>query len=100
MRDDRHDFASAMIEASLGGFDKGAAGIGHVVDKNGHFVADVADEGHFGNFVGAGALFVDEGEVEVEAVGYGGCSCCLRQPNRSSLKNIHGDWEGGNWHTS
>ena len=75
MRDDGDDFLGvALVDERVGGFDEGAAGVGHVVDEDGGFGGDVADENHTGDFVGAGALFVDEGEVEVEAVGDGGCS--------------------------
>jgi hypothetical protein len=48
--------------------------MGHVVYEDGNFVLYVADEDHAGDFVGARALFVDEGEAEVEAVGNGCCS--------------------------
>jgi len=74
VRDDSDDFASFVRDERLGGFGERAAGVGHVVDEDAGFVFDVADEDHAGDFVGAGALFVDEGEAEVEAVGYGCCS--------------------------
>ena len=74
MRDDGHDLAGAVVHDGFGGLDQRAAGVGHVVDEDGNAVAHVADEDHAGDFVGAGALFVDEGEAEVEAVGDGGCS--------------------------
>jgi hypothetical protein len=74
MGDDCHDFARFVHHYRFGGFDERAAGVGHVVDKDGDFVLDVADEHHAGDFIGARALFVDKGEAEVEAVGDGGCS--------------------------
>lgn len=77
VRDDGDDFLGAVRHDGLGGFDEGAAGVRHVVDEDGDLAADVADESHFRDFVGAGALFVDEGEVQVEAVGYGCCSDIL-----------------------
>jgi hypothetical protein len=72
--DDGYDFARAVVHHCFGSFDKRAAGVSHVVDEDGDFVFDVADEDHAGDFVGAGALFVDECEAEVEAVGDRGCS--------------------------
>lgn len=89
MRDDSHDFRGAVSHNSIGGFDEGAAGIGHVVDEDGDFAADVADEGHFGDFVGAGTFFVDEGEVEVEAVRYRCCSFFFLKPEHQSGLSLH-----------
>ena len=74
VRDDGDDFAGLVRDERLGRFGERAASVGHVVDQDAGFVLDVADEDHAGDFVGAGALFVDEGEAEVEAVGYGCCS--------------------------
>lgn len=59
-----------MIKAGFGGFDERTAGVGHVVNQDTDFRADVADKGHFGDLVGPGALFVDEGKVKVQSVGY------------------------------
>jgi len=61
----------AMLNDHVGGFAERAARVGHVVDYDGNAVAHVADEDHAGDFVGASALFVDEGEGEVETIGYG-----------------------------
>jgi hypothetical protein len=72
--DDSNDFARAVRHDCLSGFHERAARVSHVVDEDGGAPGDVADEDHAGDFVGAGALFVDEGEAEVEAVGDGGCS--------------------------
>ena len=74
MRDDSNDLASFVCHDGFRGFDERAAGVGHVVYEDGDFVLYVADEDHAGDFVGARALFVDEGEAEVEAVGNGCCS--------------------------
>ena len=63
MSDNGDDFTRAVRHDCLSGFHERAARVGHVVDED-----------HAGDFVGAGALFVDEGEAEVEAVGDGGCS--------------------------
>jgi hypothetical protein len=65
MSNDSNNFASTMVHDCFGGFDERAAGVGHVVDEDGDFLLDVSDEHHAGDFVGAGALFVDEGEAEI-----------------------------------
>jgi len=74
MGNNSDDFTGFMRHDCFGCFDEGAAGIGHVVNEDGDFVFDIADEDHAGDFVGTGTLFVDEGEAEVETVGDGGCS--------------------------
>ena len=74
MRDDGDDFARAVRHDCFSGFHKRAAGVGHVVHQDGDLILHVANQDHAGDFVRAGALFVDEGEAEVEAVGDGGCS--------------------------
>ena len=68
MRDNRHHFGRALVDERLGRFDQGAARVGHVVDDDGDFGRDGADEGHGGDFVGPFALFVDDGEGAVEFV--------------------------------
>lgn len=70
------DFLCAVLHYGVGCLDEGAACIGHVVDDDGDFVLDVADEDHAGDFVGPGALFVNKCELEVEAVGDCSCSIC------------------------
>jgi hypothetical protein len=74
MRDNSYHLSRFMRHYCFRGFDERAASIGHVVYEDGNFVLYVADEDHAGDFVGARALFVDEGEAEVEAVGNGCCS--------------------------
>lgn len=74
MRDDGDGGFGAVSDDDFGSFDECAARVGHVVHDDGDAVAHVAYEDHTGDFVGAGTLFVDEGEAEVEAVGYGCCS--------------------------
>ena len=71
MDDDGIDFLSAMLHDCVSSFDEGAAGIGHVVNNDGDFALDVSDENHAGNFVRSGTFFVNQGELEVEAVGDG-----------------------------
>ena len=71
MRHYRHYFFGAMLHYRVGGFHERAACVRHVVDEDGDFVLDVPDQDHAGYFVRAGALLVDEGEAEVETVGYG-----------------------------
>jgi hypothetical protein len=74
MGDNGDHFAGFVRHDRFGGFDERAAGVGHVVDEDGDFILDVADKDHAGDFVGAGALFVNESESEVEAVGDGSSS--------------------------
>ena len=85
VRDDGDDLVRAVLHDGVGGLDERAAGVGHVVNEDGGFATDVADEDHAGDFVGARPLFVDEGETEVEPVGDGGSSVlgmsvCARWP--------------------
>lgn len=56
---DRYDLSRAVVHDCFCGFDKRATRIGHVVDENGDFVLDVTYEYHAGDFIGAGALFVN-----------------------------------------
>ena len=70
VRDHGNSGFGAVLYDHVGGFAEGAARVGHVVDDDGDAVAHVADENHAGDFVGAGALFMDEGEGEIEAIGY------------------------------
>lgn len=55
----------------VGGVADGATRVGHVVHQDGHAVLDVPNQNHAVHFVGLLPLFVDEGEVHVEAVGDG-----------------------------
>lgn len=48
-----------------------AAGVGHVVHKDGYTVLDVAHQHHAVHLVGLLPLFVDEGEVHIETVSNG-----------------------------
>ncbi len=74
MGDDSNDFTGLVRHEGLGSFGERAAGIGHVVDEDAGFVFNVTNEDHAGDFVGARALFVNQGEAEVETVGDRGCS--------------------------
>lgn len=67
--DDRHHLLGAVRHEHVRGFDERAARVGHVVDEDRDAPVDVADERHARDFVGLRALFVDQREVEVEAVG-------------------------------
>lgn len=69
------DFLCAVLHNGVGCLDERAACIGHVVHDDGDFVLHVTDEYHSGDFVGPRAFFVDECELEVEAVG--DCSCSI-----------------------
>lgn len=64
----------AVLDDHVGRFAEGSASVCHVVDDDGGAALDVADEDHAADFVGASTLFVDERELDVEAVGDGGCS--------------------------
>ncbi|GMT08247.1 hypothetical protein PENTCL1PPCAC_30422, partial [Pristionchus entomophagus] len=59
----------ARLDQLVGGEADGATGVGHVIDQDGDLQMDVSDERHLLDLVGALALLVDEGEVDVEAVG-------------------------------
>ena len=69
MRDQGNDFFGSVRHDGVGGFHKRAARVRHVVNNDGDFIFDVADENHSRDFAGPGTFFVDEGELEVEAVG-------------------------------
>jgi hypothetical protein len=73
MSDDRNDFARLVRHDRFRGFDERTTRVRHVVDEDRDLVLDVADQHHARDFVGARALFVDEREAEIEAVGYGCC---------------------------
>lgn len=74
VRDNRNRLGRAVRYHHVRGLAERAACVGHVVDDDGGAVCDAADEDHAGDFVGAGALLVDEGEGEVQGVGYGCCA--------------------------
>jgi hypothetical protein len=71
MRHNGNGILGPVLNHHIGGFDERAAGVRHVVDDNGGFVRHVADEHHFRDFVGPRALFVDEGEGDVQGIGDG-----------------------------
>ena len=73
VRDNGNHFLSVMSHERVDSFHQRAAGIGHIVYEDGSLAFDVADEDHAADFVGARALFVDQGEAEVEAVCDRGC---------------------------
>lgn len=66
--------AGSVLDDDLGGLTEGTASIGHIVDDNGDFAANITDQNHARDLVGTGALLVDESEAEVEAVGDGSSS--------------------------
>lgn len=49
-----------------------AAGVCHVVDQNGHSILHVTDQNHGRDFVGLLTFLVDQGELDVQSVRYGG----------------------------
>lgn len=69
---DGDDLARLVLLDDGRGLGKGAARVGHVVDQDADLVDHVADQHHAADLVGPGALLVDQGEGEVEAVGEGG----------------------------
>jgi hypothetical protein len=71
---DRNGSSCTVLDDHVGRFAKGSASVCHVVDDDGGAALDVSDEDHAADFVGTSTLFVDERELNVEAVGDGGCS--------------------------
>lgn len=60
VRHDRDDFLGVpVVDQCVGGFYQSTAGVGHVVDEDGGFPGDGADEDHARYFVRAGAFLVD-----------------------------------------
>lgn len=74
----------AILDDHVGRFAEGSAGVCHVVNNDGCAALDVSDKDHAADFVGASTLFVDERELDVEAVGDGSCSV-----NPASADNPH-----------
>lgn len=69
--DNSVDFLSTVLHHSIGGLDESTAGISHVVNDDSDLVLNATNENHARDLVGAGALLVDERELEIEAVGDG-----------------------------
>ena len=63
------DFRGPMLHHRVGRFDKGSASIGHIVNDNGNLVLNVTDEDHAGDLVRTRTFLVDEGKLQIEAVG-------------------------------
>lgn len=63
-----------VLDDHVGRFAEGSASVGHVVDDDSGAALDVSDEDHAADFVGTSTLFVDERELDVEAVGDSSCS--------------------------
>lgn len=68
------DFLGAVLHHCVRCLHEGSARIGHIVHNNGHLVLDVSYKNHPGNFVGARALLVDQGELRVQSVSKGSSS--------------------------
>lgn len=78
VRHNRNNLLRSVRLEGRSSLDQGTAGIRHVVYEDRNLVGDFSDEDHTADFVGARALLVDEGKVEVEAVGDGrGARCSL-----------------------
>jgi hypothetical protein len=73
MAGDGGDGASTGIFEELGGANEGTAGVYEIIDEDDIEAVDIADEAHFGDFVGTGAHFVadDHGDGEEFRVGEG-----------------------------
>lgn len=71
---DGNGSSCAVLDNHISRFAEGSASVGHVVDDDGSAALDISDEDHAADFVRASTLFVDECELNVEAVGDGGCS--------------------------
>ena len=69
--DDGEDTRRALVEQVARGEAERAARVGHVVHEDGDLALDGPDEDHPRDLVGLFTLFVEEGEVHVEAVGDG-----------------------------
>lgn len=65
---DRNGCNCAVLDNHVGSFTEGSASVGHVVDDNSGAALDVSDKDHAADFVGTSTLFVDERELDVEAV--------------------------------
>lgn len=72
VRDDRHHFFRAVRHEYVGRFHKCAAGVCHIVDQDRDAAVDITNKRHARDLVRLGPLLVDQGEVEVEAVGKSG----------------------------
>lgn len=67
--DNGDDFLRAIGHERVRCFHQRATGVGHVVDEDGDAVLHIANENHARHFIRTRALFMDEREAEVEAVG-------------------------------
>lgn len=74
VNNDGVDLLGTVLHDSVGGLDKGTTGIGHVIDDDGNLVLDATDEDHARDLVRAGTLLVNEGELQIETIGDGGCT--------------------------
>ena len=85
---DRNGSSSAVLDHHVGRFAEGSAGVCHVVDDDGGAALDVTNEDHAADFVRTGTLFVDERELDVEAVGDGCCSVDSLSANYASSMSV------------
>lgn len=74
VRDDGDHFLRAIGHECIRRLHQRATCVGHVVDEDGDTILHIADENHARHFIRTRALFMDESEAEVEAVGDGGGS--------------------------
>lgn len=76
-----------VLHDGVGSLDEGTAGIGHIVNNNSNLVLHVADEDHARDLVRAGTLLVDQGELQIKAVG--DSSGTVLQLARAPLKSLY-----------
>jgi hypothetical protein len=67
--DDGDGGGCAVLDDHVGCFAEGSASVGHVVDDDSCTTLDISDQNHATNFVWAGALLVNQRELNVKAVG-------------------------------
>lgn len=71
---DRNGSSRAVLDDHVGRFAESSAGVCHVVDDDSCATLDTTHENHAADFVRTSAFLVNERELDVEAVGDGGCS--------------------------
>ena len=78
---DGNGSSCAVLDDHVGRFAEGSASVGHVVDDDGGAALDVSDKDHAADLVRASTLFVNERELNVEAVCDGSCSASAVSAN-------------------
>lgn len=89
MSDNGNRTAGSMLDDDFGSLAESATSIGHIVDNDSDLAANITDQNHARDLIGPGALLVDKGETEVEAVGDGGSSLCTASIGRHNNTILH-----------